>query len=154
MQEKIYFKDNEGKKICGILSGDTSGTVMLLIHGFSSSKESSTYVNLEEEFNRKRISTFRIDLYGHGESEGKFENQTISSGAKDIISSIDFVRKKGYKSINLFGSSCGGLMVLVAALKEPNLSKIGLKAPISNYPKQWLKPSGGEKDLRPKFHRQ
>ncbi|MCK4786450.1 MAG: hypothetical protein KAV87_22015, partial [Desulfobacteraceae bacterium] len=81
MKEKIFFKDSKGNKLCGILSNPTSQKekpIIILCHGFSTSKEGRTYVRLEEILNSSGISTFRFDFFGHGESEGIFEEITTS----------------------------------------------------------------------------
>ena len=113
-----------------------------MVHGHASNKNGKSIFAIAEELTKRKINTLRIDVDGCGESEGKFEDQTISSGADDILSAINFVKEKGYSTINLFGSSCGGLMVMAAALQEPEIKKIGLKAPVSDYPAQWLRKYG------------
>ena len=81
MREKIFFENSKGNKLCGILSNPTNDknkSIIVLCHGFSTSKESSTYISLEQILNKNNISTFRFDFFGHGESEGKFENLTTT----------------------------------------------------------------------------
>jgi len=42
MFKKIHFKDSAGVKLCGILSGasdNSSNPIMILCHGFTSSKD-------------------------------------------------------------------------------------------------------------------
>jgi len=77
MKEKLFFKNSKGNKLCGILSSVNKDRIIILCHGFSSNKDTQTFPILEKIFN-KNISTFRFDFYGHGESEGKFEDITVS----------------------------------------------------------------------------
>ncbi|MAH42743.1 alpha/beta hydrolase, partial [archaeon] len=73
MKKKLTFQNSKGDKLVGILSDSGSKTIVIMCHGFTSSKESGTYINLEKMLNEKGIATFRFDFYGHGESDGKFE---------------------------------------------------------------------------------
>lgn len=138
MQEKIFFENKKGLKLCGILSnptGDTTKPMVVLCHGHSTSKASLTITGLEEILNKNEISTFRIDFSGHGESEGKFEETTVSDAVADILSAFEHVKSKGYLKFGLFGGSFGGAASILAAAKDPDLFILALKAPVSDYRK-------------------
>ncbi len=68
--EKLFFENNAGRKLCGILNSVDDKKVVILCHGSNSSKESLTYVNFAKRISDINISTFRFDFSGHGESEG------------------------------------------------------------------------------------
>lgn len=135
--EKLFFKNSRGNKLCGLLtnpSGDNSRPVVVMCHGFNSGKDSSTNVGLTEYLERLDISSFRIDFFAHGESEGKFEDLTQTEAVDDILRAIDFLKSLGYRKIGLFGSSFGGLAALMAASKiGKEIFVLTLKAPISSY---------------------
>ena len=136
MQEKIFFENKKGLKLCGILSsptGDMTKPMVVLCHGHATSKNSNTITGLEEILNKNELSTFRIDVSGHGESEGKFEETTVSDAMADILSAIEYVKIKGYSKIGLVGSSFGGAASILAAAKSPDLFVLALKAPVSNF---------------------
>lgn len=136
MEEKVYFENSKGLKLCGLLSNSTSSKekpIIILCHGFSTSKDSHTYVRLQEILNKYKISTFRFDFFGHGESEGKFEDITISEAVDDILNAIEFLKNQGYTKIGLIGSSFGGIASLMAASKTDDLFVLALKSPVSNY---------------------
>ncbi|MFQ6033070.1 MAG: hypothetical protein ACE5K2_09140, partial [Candidatus Zixiibacteriota bacterium] len=64
MQEKLFFKKIKGNKLCGILANPTSNKekpIMILCHGFNTSKDSYTNVRLEKILNEKGISRQTID---------------------------------------------------------------------------------------------
>lgn len=139
--EKVYFKNSKGNNLCGILSNPTLSKekpVIILCHGFSTSKDSQTYKRLEEILNNHQISTFRFDFFGHGESEGKLEDITISEAVDDILNAIPFLEKEGYFKIGLFGSSFGGISSIIAASKTNDLFILALKSPVSNYKEKGL----------------
>lgn len=136
MEEKMYFKNSKGDRLCGILrnpTGDKSKPIVVLAHGFSASKDHKTYTNLAENLAKNNISTFRFDFYGHGESEGKFEDITVTEAVDDALSAVNFVKSLGYPKIGLMGSSFGGIASIIAASKSPELFVLALKSPVSNF---------------------
>lgn len=136
MKEKIYFTNSKGVKLCGILSNstdDTSKPIIILCHGFTTSKDNGTNTQLEIILNEKEISTFRFDFFGHGESEGNFAEITISEGVDDTLRAIDYLKSLGYSKIGLFGGSFGGITSIMTAPKTKDLYLLALKCPVSNY---------------------
>lgn len=136
MREKIFFKNSKGDRLCGILSNPTKDkgkSIIILCHGFSTSKNSGTYVSLEQILNKTDISTFRFDFYGHGESEGKFEDITTSEAVNDILNAIKLLKRLGYTKIGLMGGSFGGIASIMAASKTNDLFVLALKSPVSNF---------------------
>lgn len=105
---------------------------MILCHGFTTSKDSYTYVRLEEILNGKGISTFRFDFFAHGESEGEFEDITISEAVDDILNAIKFMKESGYSKIGLVGSSFGGIASVIVASKTDYLFILALESPVSD----------------------
>ena len=145
MQEKIWFKNSKGDKLCGILSGTKAqynGPVIILCHGLGTNKDNRTNKRLEEILNKNNIATFRFDFYGHGESDGKFENVTASEAVGDVLKASDFLRKMGYEKIGLIGSSFGGITGLLAAPKIKKLFVMAFKCPVSDYPASKLEQLG------------
>ena len=135
MQEKLFFENSRGSRLCGILANPTSnknGPIMILCHGFTTSKDSYTYIRLEKILNRKGISTFRFDFFAHGESEGEFEDITISEAVDDILNAIRFLKELGYSKIGLVGSSFGGIASVIVASKTDHLFILALKSPVSD----------------------
>jgi len=147
MEEKIYFKNSRGNSLCGILSNPTSNRdkpIIILCHGLSSSKEGRTASSLQEVLNRQNISTFRFDFFGHGESEGKIEDITISEAVDDILSAIALLKERGYSKIGLVGSSFGGIGSIVAASRSNDIYVLALKSPVSNYQELEIAKMGEE----------
>jgi pimeloyl-ACP methyl ester carboxylesterase len=136
VKDKFFFSNDKGFKLCGILSNPTENTTTLIItmcHGLTTSKDGRTYSRLEEILNRKGFSTFRFDFFGHGESEGKFEDITLSEAVIDVLKAILFLKESGYSKIGLMGSSFGGFAALIAASQMPWLTLLVLKSPVSDY---------------------
>lgn len=136
MDQKLYFQNSKGNELCGLLSnstGDISRPIIIFVHGFSSNKNTSNFVKLKDILDKDNIATFRFDVFGHGESEGKFEDITITEAVDDILQAIKFLQSKGYKRIGLLGSSFGGISSIMAASKTNDLFMLALKSPVSDY---------------------
>jgi len=133
MQERIEFSNKKGDKLVGILSDPGSKTVVVMCHGFTTGKDSSTNKRLENEFNDKGLATFRFDFFAHGESEGDFKDITISEATEDVLCAIALVRERGYEKVGLVGSSFGGTACILAASQTKELFVVALKAPVSDY---------------------
>ncbi len=147
MEQKIYFKNSGGIRLCGILSDASKNnkrSIIILCHGFASSKDGHTPSTLQKILNRKNISTFRFDFFGHGESGGAFEEITISEAVGDLLNAINLVKKHGYSKIGLVGSSFGGIASMVAASKSSDVSLLVLKSPVSDYRKLQVLRMGKE----------
>jgi dipeptidyl aminopeptidase/acylaminoacyl peptidase len=136
MKDKIFFENSQGIRLYGVLSNPTNNQmkpIIILCHGFSTSKDSRTFVRLEEILNEEGISSFRFDFYAHGESEGKFEEITTSEAVDDVQNAIEFLKKSGYEKIGLVGSSFGGLASILTASQSDDLYLLALKSPVSDY---------------------
>jgi len=135
MNENIIFQNSKRDNLSGVLSlvnQDINTPIIIFAHGFTSSKNGSSK-DLSIELNKLGINAFRFDFYGHGESEGKFENITISEGTDDILQAIKLLKEKGYKTIGLFGTSFGGTCSIIAASKSADISLLALRSPVSDY---------------------
>jgi uncharacterized protein len=146
MMEKVFFESSHGVKLCGILEelSNTREEVVILVHGYSSNKNGRTSTDMSLEFTKRSINNLRIDLSGCGESEGNFAEQTVSTMVIDVLSAIKFVEGRGYSAISLLGASGGGLAVMEAALACKKVSKLMLKAPVSDYVAQRKEMYGEE----------
>jgi dipeptidyl aminopeptidase/acylaminoacyl peptidase len=136
MKDKFFFSNDSGFKLCGVLSnpaGNTKIPIITLCHGLSTSKDGRTYSRMEAMLNQKGISTFRFDFYGHGDSEGKFEDLTLSEAINNVHKAIHVLKNSGYEKIGLMGSSFGGFASLIAASELPELICLALKSPVSDY---------------------
>lgn len=136
MEQKLYFNNSKGNRLCGILSDVSSNKikpVIILVHGFSSNKNTKNFLRLIDFLNKNNTSSFRFDIFGHGESEGKFEEITITEAVDDILKAVEFLKEKGYQKFGLVGSSFGGNASIIATPKIENLVFLVLKSPVSNY---------------------
>jgi hypothetical protein len=81
--------------------------------------------------NENDYATLRIELYGHGKSEGEFKNHTLLLWVQELVRVIDYARDLDFVTdLYLTGHSQGGAtVVLTAALKADVLTAIMPLAP-------------------------
>ena len=133
MENKVWFTNSKGDKLCGILSnptGDKTKPIVIVCHGYDSNKDRSTYIKLNNALNKKKISVFRFDFYGHGESEGKEVNALQC--VYDVINAVKYVltlEKVNKKEITVIGSSLGGMAALIATVWCKDISSVVLICP-------------------------
>jgi fermentation-respiration switch protein FrsA (DUF1100 family) len=127
--ENVYFK-SEGQRVAGILHLPEAANPPCVIasHGLLSSKESTKYIALGEKLSQTGIALLRFDFRGIGESDGRWDDDTVSRRIMDLRSAIRFARSDSRfrNQIGLLGSSLGGYVTLITASsdKEINASVI------------------------------
>ncbi len=135
MEKRIFFKNNLGSKLAAVLrQPDLHGKAPMVVicHGLGSNKDSYTYVLLAEKLERKGIASLRFDFSCHGESEGSYEDITLSQGVEDLKAAMGVVKELPFVDLNkagLFGRSFGGAVVLRYLNAFPNTGPVSLNAP-------------------------
>lgn len=112
--EKINFFTKQNLKLCGILNKVGGDTCVIMCHGFCSNKNTKKHVLLAEKLAGLGVDSFRFDFRGHGESDGKFEEITISGEMEDLECALNLIQNKNYKKIIITASSfAGGIASLI-----------------------------------------
>src|SRR3989454_8833275 len=145
MEEALTFTDPAGHKVAGILatSEEKTDRIAVLCHGFLSNKNSKTNQALTALLPPQGIGTFRFDFFGQGESEGPFEQITVSLAVWQALAGFDLMSFKGYRNLALVGSSFGGLVALLAAAQRPRIACMALKCPVPDFPEMLNLEFGG-----------
>lgn len=88
MQEHAFYLPHENSKIFGIFTpGKKEFPLIILVHGWSGNHLGTWnrfFVTAARYFARKGLNVLRFDFRGSGNSEGEFEEQTISSMISDL----------------------------------------------------------------------
>lgn len=114
---KEQIVNPSGKMLVGILDDTGSEDVIILCHGFRSSKESGTLINLASALLEAGLSAFRFDFSGNGESEGEFQYGNYWKEVDDLRSVVVHWVQQGRRVKALVGHSKGGNAVLLYASK-------------------------------------
>lgn len=133
--EKLDIFDSMGRRIAATLhrpEGAGTFPTVIIAHGFMTNKEK--HRALSEALEKEGIASVRFDFFGHGESDGKFENMTV----RKMVENLRLVVKHAgdlyfVGSIGLFGSSMGGMAALLHAAQDSRIRAMVLKAPVSDF---------------------
>ena len=133
--EKIYF-NSEGLKLAGYLHlpriAEKNYPVVILCHGATGCKDSRILESIAKSLSNNNIAAFRLDIRGHGESEGEF---SLKGWLEDINSAILYLTRRAEvdsKRIGLLGHSLGGGLGLITAVKNQAIKAYAGLAPASN----------------------
>ncbi|KAI3711554.1 hypothetical protein L1987_70093 [Smallanthus sonchifolius] len=123
-QQKIVIRNNHGEKLVGLLHETGSTDIVILCHGFQSTKESNTILNLASALEKEEISVFRFDFAGNGESEGSFQYGNYRREADDLHSVIQHFHGNNRVTRAILGHSKGGNVVLLYTSKYHDVSHV------------------------------
>ena len=148
VETRDSFLDSHGHRIASILTSPDGGAerIAVLCHGFLSTKTSSTNNTLTRLLIEQGIATFRFDFFGHGESQGPFEQITNTLAVEQVLAALDLVKQQGYRRIGLMGSSFGGLVATLAAAQRTDLACLALKCPVVDFAEE-LRLEFGEEEM-------
>jgi len=139
MIEKVWFKNSKGLKLSGLIikpKGRGPFPLIINVHGFfSEGKQSIKARNYIKLFPKQGFAVFIFDFEAYGESQGKFENLTISKEIDDLKSAVNFIFRKKYVNKNRVGlvaSSLGGMIAILYAAKSKLISSLVLISPFSD----------------------
>lgn len=121
LQERITLTD-DGVRLVGVLERPSPepGPLVLVLHGFTSSKDKPHTIAACEAMREAGFSTLRFDLYGHGESGGEFRKHTLHKWVANTLAMMDWAEQQDFVTeLWLSGHSQGGLTAALAAGSAP-----------------------------------
>ena len=135
VEGQLSFNDPHGHRVSAILAAPDSRTdrIAVLCHGFLSGKNSTTNKTLTRALTERDIATFRFDFFGHGDSDGLFEDITTTLALSQTSAALDLVTARGYDRIGLVGSSFGGLVAILTAARRSDIACLALKCPVVDF---------------------
>ena len=125
--ETVTMRSRRGVRLAGILhwpAGVTdlgSRPVIVLCHGMESTKEGTKHQALAARVTALGYPCLRFDFSFVGESEGSFEDITISGEVEDLGGAIDFLAARGATTFGVVGSSLGGTVAVLFAGDDPRV---------------------------------
>ncbi|MBS0546578.1 MAG: alpha/beta hydrolase [Proteobacteria bacterium] len=109
---------------------------VVFLGGFRSDMTGTKAVALEQWARARGNAFLRFDYLGHGQSSGRFEDGTIGRWLDDSLAAIDALTSG---KLVLVGSSMGGWLSLLVALKRPErLSGLVLIAAAPDFTERML----------------
>ncbi|CAL9223633.1 unnamed protein product [Arabidopsis halleri] len=116
---KIVIPNRRNEKLVGLLHETGSKEVVVLCHGFRSDKNNKILKSVATALEKEKISSFRFDFSGNGDSEGTFYYGNFNSEADD---DLHYVIQHLSSNMNrvvpvILGHSKGGDVVVLYASK-------------------------------------
>lgn len=97
--------------------------LVIACHGFTGSKEGGgRALDMGAALARRGFSTVLFDFAGCGESEGQWEEITLSRHLEDLADVVRWCRKRGFKKIILNGRSFGGAAALCHTARDRRIA--------------------------------
>ncbi|WVZ10334.1 hypothetical protein V8G54_014864 [Vigna mungo] len=106
-QHRVIIPNKHGENLVGILHESGSREIVILCHGFRSSKQTNTLVNLAAALENARLSSFRFDFAGNGESDGSFQYGYYWREAEDLRAVIQHFHESNRGVSAIVGHSKG-----------------------------------------------
>lgn len=143
--QKLTFKNSRNLTLPAIFEGeDREAPVVVICHGYGSSKDSISYKNLVPKLLNRGLSVFRFDFSGCGQSEGNLVDLTPLAGLDDLKSAV---KNFDLTNFGLCGTSFGGYVALLYTF-ENIISALALRAPVSDWQKIIFEHTEHVKEIR------
>lgn len=110
----MRFANGDGIELAGDLYNRGCDSLVVMVHGFTSSKNAPEMVRVAEGLG-KDFDVLSIDLRGHGESGG-FYDMGCEAPSHDIAAAARLARSLHYKKVALLGFSLGAAGAVLAAV--------------------------------------
>lgn len=130
----------EGQSVYGMIhlpEGKGKVPAVAMCHGFTGNRIEAhrLFVKAGRFLAAKGIAVLRFDFRGSGESEGDFEQVTVSSEINDALAALDFLRKQPEVDpdrVGLIGLSLGGCVATCAASRDRKVRALVLWAAVAD----------------------
>lgn len=130
---KTFFQNRKGLKICILVEeAPNAKGLIFIMHGLGSNRDRPTPKTIAEVFVENGYTAVRFDASNStGESEGKYEDQTITTYYHDLEDVIAWAKNQSWymEPFILEGSSLGGITTALYAENFPE--KIKALAPVA-----------------------
>jgi alpha-beta hydrolase superfamily lysophospholipase len=139
----VTFRTLDGLHLIGtiVVPVGTADRAVVLVHGGGVTREEGGFfARLVAGFGEAGVASLRYDLRGHGESEGRQEENTLTTHLNDIRVALAHLRQKtGATRVSLLGTSFGGGLAAYYAAKCPaELVRLVLLNPQLNYKNRYV----------------
>ena len=90
------------------------GPLCILIHGFTGHMEEDHIIAAKEAMLYEGVSVLRVEMYGHGGSDGEFKNHTLYKWVTNALSVVHYAKTLDFVTdLYLCGHSQGGLLTML-----------------------------------------
>ena len=98
--------------------------LVIIIHGYTGHMEEPHIIAAAETANEVGMAALRVEMYGHGMSDGAFRDHTLFKWMTEVMTITDYARTLPFVTdLFLCGHSQGGLLTVLAAGLKPDAFK-------------------------------
>ncbi|HYB98918.1 MAG TPA: alpha/beta hydrolase [Candidatus Limnocylindrales bacterium] len=121
--ESVEFPSRRGNRLVGDLHrvGTGAGRWLVLCHGMESTRGGTKQQAIVQRMVPRGYNVLRFDFSFVGDSEGDYEDLTVTGEVGDVLGALDFMSEFAASDCTLVGSSLGGLVALLAAAQAPHV---------------------------------
>ena len=113
---QFYIRDDGIRLHASLAVPEGSDRIVVIIHGFTGNKDERHLIAVSDALNAIGYATLRVDMYGHGESDGQFRDHTLYKWVTNALTVIDYAQGLDFvREVYLCGHSQGGLVAMLAA---------------------------------------
>ncbi|MEU6402853.1 alpha/beta fold hydrolase [Streptomyces sp. NPDC046985] len=140
---EVTVRTLDGLHLAGTLvePGQPASRAVVLVHGGGVTREEGGFfARLADGLADAAVASLRFDLRGHGQSEGRQEDITLSAVLNDIRVALAHVREAtGANDVTLLGASFGGgICAYYAAQRPDDVARLVLFNPQLDYKKRTI----------------
>ncbi len=107
--------------------------IAIVLHGLAGNMEEHQIDTAAKAFRQCGMVSLRVDMQGHGNSDGLYAKHTLFKWISNICAVIDKVKEEGHTDIYLCGHSQGGLAAMFAAkMRIDDIKALVLLSPAVN----------------------
>ena len=114
---KEFFIDSDGTRLHAKLDrpeGAEKGPLCILIHGFTGHMEEDHIKAAQKAMNDAGVSVLRVEMYGHGGSDGEFKDHTLYKWVTNALAAVKYAKSFDFVTdLYLSGHSQGGLLTML-----------------------------------------
>ena len=122
-----FYIDSDGIRLHAKLDrpdGVENGPLCFLVHGFTGHMEEEHIIAAKDAFLECGISVLRVEMYGHGGSDGNFSDHTLYKWVTNALSVVSYIKKMdGVTDVYMCGHSQGGLLTMLIGGMCPDIFK-------------------------------
>ncbi|MCR4588864.1 MAG: lysophospholipase [Lachnospiraceae bacterium] len=112
-----FYIESDGIRLHSKLDkpeGFEKGPLCILFHGFTGHMEEDHIIAMQKAMNDMGVAVLRVESYGHGGSDGAFEDHTLYKWVTNALDVVAYAKKLDFVTdLYLCGHSQGGLLVML-----------------------------------------
>ncbi len=124
---KEYYINDDGIKLHAKLdmpAGADKCPLVIVVHGYTGHMEERHITGVAAAMNDAGFATLRVEMYGHGKSDGEFKNHTLYKWVSNMLAVVEHARSLEFVTdLYICGHSQGGLLVMLIAGMCPDAFK-------------------------------